>query len=148
MSFQNQWDCNRQELNSDQFFNDELGLDLIVKTYNKLFNEEEGYNCIEEQTCEAVIYNQYINWKLPNITLIFSKDRKVFTNMVINRDVTATVAPLDVLLGEMRFKNGPSVTLGQTWSEAKNILNSKEEPSAIIETASYRKDYVGMILRV
>ena len=131
-----------------QFFNDELGLDLIVKTYNKLFNEEEGYNCIEEQTCEAVIYNEYINWILPNITLIFSKDRKVFISMIINRDVTATVAPLDVLLGEMRFKNGPSVTLGQTWSETKNILNSKEEPSAIIETASYRKDYVGMVLRV
>ena len=136
------------ELN--QFFNDELGLDLVVKTYNKFFNkveEEENYNCIDEQTCQVLKYNQYINWILPNMTLIFSKDRKVFVGMIINRDVTAKVAPLDVLRGEMRFSDEVSVTLGQTWSEVKNILNSKEEPPAIVETATYRKDYVGMVLR-
>ncbi len=129
----------------------DLGEVLLQKTYNEFFGKESSYSCVETKECQALLYNDFINWILPNITIVFSKDRKVLVQMVINQDVQPGdfASPLDLVLGGINVKEtGEMLMLGEKWGDVQAKLSRPANPAAFLETKAYRKDFVGSVARV
>ncbi len=129
----------------------ELGEELLKKTYNKFFKEEEAYDCLETKKCQATVYNQYINWIMPNITVVFSKDRKVLVQMIMDQEVQPGdfASPLDLALAQINVEStGKILKLGETWGSVLSKLSSERATPTLLETTAFRKDFVGMVARV
>lgn len=127
------------------------GEEILKRTYNNFFKKEEAYNCLEEKVCQAVFYNDYINWIMPNLTVIFSKDRKVFIGLIINQDVAPGdfASPIDLVTGEI-FAPQKTLALGDSWDAVLESisLQGSAPPPSILEATAYRKDFVGVVTRI
>lgn len=128
-----------------------LGEELLKKTYNKFFEKEEAYDCLATNKCQATIYNQYINWIMPNVTVVFSKDRKVLIQMIMDQEVQPGdfASPLDLVKAQINVEaTGKILKLGDNWGTVQDNLSSEKNPVTLLETTSFRKDFVGMVARV